>query len=74
MRFEHRPIVAAKYRYALDHPYLVHSDVWGRVLGMEGTASIGSLAATHPEWVAEAWVDAVPPKPFRTAEDIGRRR
>lgn len=69
-----RPLVAAKYRYALDHPYLVRPELWGRVLGMEGSASLESLVATHPEWVAETWIDRVPPRRFTSADDLGSLR
>lgn len=69
-----RPIVAAKYRYAFDYPYLVHAELWGRILGMEGSVSVESLAATHPEWLAEAWVDRVPPNRYKTLDDLRKRR
>ncbi len=69
-----RPIVAAKYRYAVDHPMLVRELLWGRVLGMEGAATLDALVATHPEWLAEVWVDSVPPRRFESVDDLGGRR
>ena len=69
-----RPIVATKYRYAVDHPLLVREVLWDRMLGMEGAATLDALVATHPEWVTEVWVDSVPPRRFESADDIGRRR
>lgn len=69
-----RPVVAAKYRYAVDHPMLVREFLWSRVLGMEGAATLDALVATHPEWLSEVWVDTVPPRRFESADDLGGRR
>jgi CTP:molybdopterin cytidylyltransferase MocA len=69
-----RPIAAPKYRYSYDFPYLIHSELWVRILGMEGSASLPALVATHPEWIAEAWIDSVPPTRYESAEDLGVRR
>lgn len=69
-----RPVVAAKYRYAVDHPMLVRELLWGRVLGMEGSATLDALVATHPEWLDEVWVDSVPPQRFESTDDLGGRR
>ena len=69
-----RPVTAAKYRYEVDYPYLVHHDLWPRFLGLDGAGSMDSLAATHPEWIAEAWIDQVPPRRYRSAGDVGAQR
>lgn len=69
-----RPVVAAKYRYAIDHPMLVRELLWGRVLGMEGAATLDALVATHPEWLTEVWFDSVPPRRYDSVDDLGRRR
>ncbi len=69
-----RPIVGAKYRYALDYPFLVFPELWTRILGLEGDASLATLVASHPEWVAETWVDRVPLSRFESAADVGLRR
>lgn len=73
-RTSDRPLAAAKYRYAFDYPYLVHSELWSRFLGLEGSISLGSLVATHPEWIIETWIDRVPPRRYQSSHDVTTRR
>ncbi len=64
------PVTAAKYRYATSSPYVVEPELWPRLMGREGDASLEGLWKTHPEWVAEVWIDHVPPRLVRTPFDL----
>ena len=69
-----RMVTAPKYRYARGHPLVVGRDLWPRLLGLEGDAGIDSLLQTHPVWVHDLWVDALPPRPVATPDDLVDRR
>lgn len=69
-----RPIAAAKYRYALDYPFVVVREMWDRLLGLEGSGSLQAIVSTHPAWVTEAWFDRLPPVRYRSVEDVVGRR
>lgn len=65
-----RYAVVPKYRYSRGQPFLLGSQTWGRMMGLEGEAIIEAVLSTHPEWVEEVWVDRLAPHVIRNLEDL----
>lgn len=62
--------VVPKYRYAWGYPVLLHRDLWERFMGFEGSADVLQHLRSHPEWVAEVWVDQTAPAVIRAPGDL----
>lgn len=65
-----RPAIVPKYRYALGEPVLLRRWVWPQLVGVDRSASLGSVLETHRDWVHEVWVDRVPPPQIDTPEAL----
>ena len=65
-----RYAVVPKYRYSRGQPFLLAPQIWGRMMGLEGAATIEAVLSTHPEWVEEVWVDRLAPHIIRSLEDL----
>ncbi len=65
-----RPAVVPKYRYAQGRPVVVKREIWPRLLGLETGTTIEAVLATHAHWVAEVWLDSLPPRVIATPEDL----
>jgi CTP:molybdopterin cytidylyltransferase MocA len=62
-------VTVLKYRYTLAGPLVVDRQLWPRLMGMEGEADVIRLVHAHPEWVAEHWVDQLPPRQIADLEE-----
>ena len=68
-----RPVVIPRYRYSRGHPVLVHRTLWPElVTGLGGDQGARNLFLSHPEWVEEVPVDAMPPVDVDTPDDLQR--
>ncbi len=65
-----RPAAVPKYRYVRGRPIVVNREIWPRLLGLEAGSTVESVLATHVHWVAEVWVDSLPPREIATPEDL----
>jgi CTP:molybdopterin cytidylyltransferase MocA len=63
-------VTVPKYRYTRRGPLVLDRRLWPRIMGMEGDADLLRLIQAHPEWVGEHWVDRLPPRAMRTADDV----
>lgn len=63
------PAVVPKYRYERGNPVLVSRLLWERLMSLEGDEGAKGLLASHPEWVHEVWIDALPPRDVDTPDD-----
>lgn len=63
------PVIIPKYRYDRGNPVLVGRLLWERFMSLEGDQGARGLLASHPEWVHEVWIDALPPRDIDTPKD-----
>ena len=72
-RRSRRPVVIPRYRLTRGHPVLVHRSLWpALVTGLGGDQGARNIFLSHPEWVEEVLVDAMPPGDVDTPEDLRR--
>ena len=67
-------VVVPKYRYAWGYPVLLHRELWERFMGFEGDADVLQHLLSHPEWVAEVWIDRTAPGAVRGPADLPKPR
>ncbi len=72
MEDDRLPVAVPKYRYEWGNPVLVGRLLWERLMSLEGDEGARTLFATHPDWVREVWIDALPPRDIDTVEDFER--
>lgn len=65
-----RYAIVPKYRYSRGQPYLLAPPLWGRMMGLDGDATIEAVLSTHPEGVEEVWVDRLAPSRIRNLDDL----
>ena len=63
-------VTVTTYRYVTDAPYVIEPELWPRLLGREGDASLDILWKAHPEWVRDVHVDRLPPRRIDTPMDL----
>ncbi len=59
-----------KYRYTRAGPIVLARELWERFLSLEGPMPILQVLSAHPDWVAEVWIDRLPPVEVHDAEDL----
>jgi CTP:molybdopterin cytidylyltransferase MocA len=71
-RIGDRAATVGKYRYSRSGPVVIARELWQRFLSMEGATPILQVLSAHPEWVAEVWIDQLPPVEVHDADDLAR--
>lgn len=70
----HRPrermVTIPKYRYARGLPLVIDRALWPRLMGLEGPVDLVELLDAHSDWVAEVWIDRIPPALVSTPNDL----
>ena len=69
-RIGDRAATVAKYRYARSGPIVLARELWERFLSLEGSTPILQMLSAHPDWVAEIWIDQLPPVEVHDADDL----
>lgn len=70
-RAEQRALAAyPRYRYAPGWPIVVHEEMWPWLLGLEGDPELLDLLRSHPQGVAEVWLDRLAPSRREIADDL----
>ena len=59
-----------KYRYTRSGPIVLARELWERFLSLEGAMPIQQVLSAHPDWVAEVWIDRLPPVEVHDADDL----
>jgi CTP:molybdopterin cytidylyltransferase MocA len=65
-----RPAIVPKYRYAAGYPIVVGAELWPRLIGLEGSASVDQVLQSHRDWMEEVWFDRLPPRRILTRDDL----
>lgn len=69
-RLGDRAATVGKFRYARSGPIVLARELWERFLSMEGSTPIHQVLSAHPDWVAEVWIDQLPPVEVHDADDL----
>ncbi|MEN8112776.1 MAG: NTP transferase domain-containing protein [Actinomycetota bacterium] len=62
-----------KYRYRRGLPIVLTSELWERLLGLEGDVDLLDLLESHPDRVVEVWFGHLADPRIKTPDDIGSR-